>query len=68
MDTSVMETRYCYPSGFLASLITRKCSEASQDIETRLYSGPCYSRGEPEQVCLLAHLAGGVEREASLFV
>ena len=40
----------CYQPEFLVSLINRNWSEARQEIQARLYWGPCCSREEREQV------------------
>ena len=40
---------FCYQPGFLAFLINGNWSEARQEIQARLYWGPCCSRGEWEQ-------------------
>ena len=46
----IFGTQLCYRPGFLASLINRNRSEARQEIQARLYWGPCRSPREQEQV------------------
>ena len=59
----VTNRSFCYQPGFLASLINRNWSEARQEIQARLYWGPCCSRGNEnkQQFPLLARSPKGDE-------
>ena len=39
----------CYWPGFLAFLVNRNWSEAKQEIQARLYGGPCFPSGSDDK-------------------